>query len=150
MAKMKPTFVHRGLLLGKNQYGDLERRNNPRMHYYPANIYKQEAQMEIGSDIVRYQVPRYTGPISIYFVWHEPPAANKNGRNTGNRRDIDNIGAAKKFVLDAMVAKKVIKDDSLEYVRETHDCAVIEPFGAPYGVEIYIREIGESSDAWAR
>ena len=146
MTTPKPMFTHRGLLLGKNQYGDLERRNNPRAHYYPANAYKQQAQLEIGADIVRQRVPRYAAPVSIAFVWHEPPAADKRGRNTGKRRDIDNIAAAKKFIFDAMVAKKVLRDDSLEYVRETHDCVVLEPSGAPYGVDVYIREF-EGGDA---
>lgn len=47
------------------------------------------------------------GAAAIVFEWQE--------RN--RLRDLDNIFFAKKFVLDSMVAEKVIKGDSQRYVR---------------------------------
>jgi len=45
--------------------------------------------------------------IKITFKWYEP----------NSRRDIDNICAGAKFILDGMVKAAVIKDDSQRYVK---------------------------------
>lgn len=129
---MRPSFVHVGKLLGKNEYGDLERRTRPASHYFPANSYKRDIEQEIGWDIIRYRVPRFAGEVMLRFRWHEPPAAN------GRRRDQDNIVAAQKFILDAMVRQRVIHDDSLDYVRDVRHEVVPEPAGEEYGVEVWV------------
>jgi Holliday junction resolvase RusA-like endonuclease len=43
----------------------------------------------------------------IIIAWYEP----------NMRRDIDNISAGQKFILDALVKAGVIKDDSQKYVK---------------------------------
>jgi len=46
------------------------------------------------------------GRFAIHFTWHEPDV----------RRDPDNVAAAKKFILDALVDEGIIKGDSRKYV----------------------------------
>ena len=49
--------------------------------------------------------------VNIYIDCYEP---NK-------RRDHDNVeGGAKKVILDALVKKKIIKDDSSDYIKKTY------------------------------
>lgn len=50
-------------------------------------------------------------PVVINFEWHEKT----------KRRDADNIASAKKFILDALVKTKVLKDDSRKYVIGFYD-----------------------------
>ena len=52
-------------------------------------------------------VPRYTRPVHIEFIWTEE---NK-------RRDLDNIAFGKKFILDALVKGGHLKGDSRKYVQ---------------------------------
>lgn len=47
----------------------------------------------------------------IRFEWHEKT----------KRRDADNIASAKKFILDALVKKGVLTDDSRKYVKGFSD-----------------------------
>ena len=51
-------------------------------------------------------LPKYQNPIRIHFHWIE---GNK-------RRDLDNVCFAKKFILDALVEMKVLKDDNRKIV----------------------------------
>lgn len=50
------------------------------------------------------KVDRY--PISLTIKWYEP----------NNKRDIDNITFATKFILDSMVCMGIIENDSRKYV----------------------------------
>ena len=52
------------------------------------------------------KLPRFEKPIKITFTWIE---ANK-------KRDLDNVAFAKKFILDAMVKYKKLKDDNRKFV----------------------------------
>lgn len=52
------------------------------------------------------EMPRFDNPVKIKFTWVE---GNK-------RRDLDNVAFAKKFVLDAMVKGKNLKDDNRKNV----------------------------------
>ena len=52
----------------------------------------------------------FSSPVSLSFLWYE-----KN-----RKRDLDNISAGAKFVLDAMVMIGILKNDSQQYVREIH------------------------------
>ena len=59
---------------------------------------------EIGLFLMK--LPRFEKPIHITFTWIE---ANK-------KRDLDNVAFAKKFILDAMVKYKKLKDDNRKFV----------------------------------
>lgn len=54
--------------------------------------------------------------VNVHFMWHEP----------NNRRDHDNITAAKKFILDALVKKGILKNDSPRYVHDFTDTFYID------------------------
>jgi len=50
-------------------------------------------------------------PVFIRFHWREP----------NNRRDPDNIVFAKKYILDGMVAVKIIPNDNMKYITGFSD-----------------------------
>ena len=47
-------------------------------------------------------------PVNIHLTFYEP----------NNKRDVDNVISSQKFILDAMVQKKVIPNDSRKYVSQ--------------------------------
>lgn len=49
-------------------------------------------------------------PCVIYIEWHEKT----------KRRDADNIQSSQKFVLDAMVANRVLQNDNRRYVKQVY------------------------------
>ena len=67
---------------------------------------KLKAQIEEKIMFYLRDLPRFTKPIKISFLWIEE---NK-------RRDLDGICFAKKFILDAMVKANVIADDNRKCV----------------------------------
>jgi Holliday junction resolvase RusA-like endonuclease len=75
-----------------NEYVDICRRDK-----YGANAHKQE----IENDISYFIHGRHDGPVTIQFTWYEP----------NRRRDVDNVAFAKKYILDAMQKKGVLKND---------------------------------------
>lgn len=58
-----------------------------------------------------------THPVTVSFVWHE--------RST--RRDPDNICAAQKFVLDALVALKVLPNDGWDDIIGLTHTWLVDP-----------------------
>lgn len=87
-----------------NEYIDVCR-TNP----YKASKFKKDLESTIGIFISR--LPVFERPIKIHFHWVEE---NK-------RRDLDNICAAKKFILDAMVKQGKLKDDNRRFVTAFTD-----------------------------
>lgn len=61
---------------------------------------KKQIQEDIGYFINK--VPQFEKPVRVSFTWIE---ANK-------KRDFDNVGASKKFILDALVEHSKLKDDN--------------------------------------
>lgn len=57
---------------------------------------------------IQEQIPNvhFTEPVRLSFRWYEP----------NRKRDLDNISASKKFLLDALVSNGVIKTDSWQGV----------------------------------
>ncbi len=53
---------------------------------------------------------KVTTPVIIKINWHEKT----------KRRDVDNIQSSQKFILDALVSKGVLIDDSRKYVTQIH------------------------------
>ena len=69
-------------------------------------------------------------PVRIEFVWVE-----------GNRRrDLDNIAAATKFVLDGIVEAGILPDDSQKWVRSLHHTVVTTP-DKTYGVSVVLESL---------
>ena len=80
-------------------------RTNP----YKAAKFKSDIENQIGAYVS--WLPVFSKPIKIHFHWVE---ANK-------RRDLDNIAAAKKFILDAMVKQGKLLDDNRKFVTAFTD-----------------------------
>lgn len=99
-------FIIEGKLPSLNTYTKTNRGNK-----YLANKLKQETQNSINKYIViaisrgfLKKVNKY--PCRLKITWYEP----------NNKRDIDNITFATKFILDSMVCMGIIEDDSRKYV----------------------------------
>lgn len=82
-----------------NEYIRVCRRNR-----YESAEYKMKLEEDIG--IYLKPLKRFKKPVLVHFTWHEKDM----------RRDADNIAFAKKFILDAMVKKGILHDDSRKYV----------------------------------
>lgn len=80
-------------------------RSNP----FQASKFKKDLEQQIGVYVSR--LPKFTKPIKIHFHWVE---GNK-------RRDLDNISAGKKFILDALVKTGRLKDDNRRCVTAFTD-----------------------------
>ena len=80
-------------------------RSNP----FQASKFKKDIEQEIGVYVSR--LPKFAKPIKIHFHWVE---GNK-------RRDLDNISAGKKFILDALVKTGRLKDDNRRCVTAFTD-----------------------------
>lgn len=79
-----------------------------RTNYYKANAMKKKSEKMVIDALRAHKVKTITKyPLQLEITWYE---ANK-------RRDIDNICAGVKFILDAMVKGGWIKDDSQLYVK---------------------------------
>ena len=119
-------MVIEGRMPGLNEYVDAERRNR----YAGAKL--KRAETERAAMAARtYRMPRFEGPVEVSFVWYE--------RN--RRRDIDNVCAAKKFVLDGLVLAGVLPNDSQRYVRALRDMVLVD--AARPRVEVFV-EGGEA------
>lgn len=68
---------------------------------------------------------------AVLFYWFERT----------HRRDLDNIFSAKKFILDAMVAEGLIKNDSQRYVGALCDRFTLEDDD---GVTVVIERLGDT------
>lgn len=75
------------------------------------------------------KLPHYDKPIKITFTWYE----------ANNKRDLDNICFAKKFILDCMQECKVIDNDNRKYVTGFED-KFPQPNGE-YKIEVEIEEV---------
>ena len=80
-----------------------------RSNAYVANEMKRT--VETGISFFLRPLPRYEVPVVINFTWIEKD----------KRRDLDNVAFAKKFILDAMVRRGIIPDDSQKWVKGFSD-----------------------------
>lgn len=95
-------FTIPGRLPGNNEFIAANRSSR-----YKGNDMKQEAQDTVAWCIRAARLTRVEGAVIINYRFYEP----------NMRRDADNIFSfAAKVVQDALVAERVIKDDSQKYV----------------------------------
>ena len=99
-------FVIQGSLPDLNEYTKTCRGNA-----YGANTLKKNTERIITLYARQARLKPFTKPVMIHIEWFE-----KN-----NRRDIDNVVFAKKFILDALVKMHVLSNDSRKYVKEITD-----------------------------
>ena len=118
---MKYTLIIPGVLIGLNEYITAERSNR-----YQAAAIKKQTEHAIEAAIRRQlRGVRIVKPVVMTYTWIEPT----------RRRDKDNIAFAKKFVQDALVRSKVIKNDGWKEIAgffdrfevdKAHPCVVVE------------------------
>jgi len=94
---------------------------------YKGNTMKQDIQNDIGWYIKK--LPKYDKPVKIIFTWYE----------ADNKRDLDNICFAKKFILDSMVNCGVISNDNRKCVVGFED--IFPKARGEYKVEVEIKEL---------
>ena len=100
------TFTIHGKLPSLNDY--ISAMNS---HRHVGNSLKRKTQDVIGWHIRGANLKPMRGPIDVQCVYYEPT----------KRRDPDNIFAASKFILDALVECRIIPDDSQRTIRSiTH------------------------------
>ena len=104
-----------------NEYVDACRTNA-----FKAAKMKKDIETQIAWFILK--MPKFEKPVTIHFHWIE---GNK-------RRDYDNIAFAKKFILDAMVKMKKLKDDNRKCVTGFTDSF---EYGDETKVILYIQEV---------
>lgn len=85
-----------------------------RTNKYMGAKFKHEIEEVIGWSIRKAlaskTLHKVTAPVVIKIYWHEKT----------KRRDVDNIQSAQKFILDALVSKGVLVDDSRKYVKQIY------------------------------
>ena len=81
-----------------------------RGNYQPYSEMKREYTELIAWTVISAKVPVFNSP-RLVITWYE-----KN-----KKRDMDNIVAGKKFILDGLVTAGIIKDDSRKYINSIHD-----------------------------
>lgn len=106
-------FTVQGRLPSLNDYIDA-----CRSHWSNGARFKQQIEEGIMWDIKaakgRGLLQSATGPVHISFEWHE----------SDQRRDLDNIYSAKKYILDAMQRAGIIVNDNRRYVKGLTDTIV--------------------------
>lgn len=80
-----------------------------RANPYKASNFKKNLELNIGFYLK--ELPKFEKPVSIHFHWVE----------NNKRRDLDNICASKKFILDSLVKQGKLKDDNRKCVTAFRD-----------------------------
>jgi len=114
-------LVFEGKLPGLNDY-TRACRTNPHV----GAAMKKKIEKGILAQLYDYDGPTGIVAANVKFTWFE---GNK-------RRDKDNIAFAKKFVLDALVSKGILKDDGWEGISSFRDFFMVEPGEERVEVEI--------------
>jgi hypothetical protein len=78
---------------------------------------KKKTEELIGWEIKRSGLEQAQNPVIVVFSWVEP----------NWKKDADNIAFAKKFILDALVSQKILKNDS----RKNHVAGFFDMFPPP-------------------
>ena len=95
-------FYIPGRLPGLNEIVD-----SARAHWSKGRDQKKEFTSLCGQYVIASQVPFFLDPVTIRFDWYEKDM----------RRDLDNITAGAKFILDALVNTRRLRNDTRRWVR---------------------------------
>jgi Holliday junction resolvase RusA-like endonuclease len=117
-------FVISGKLPGLNEI-----LTEYKKHFQVGARQKREQTERVEWAILAAKLPVFTTPVGIRIRWFEP---NK-------RRDIDNIAAGTKFILDALVCTHKIPNDNQRWVR-----AILHEFPEPDQVNPRVEVLLES------
>lgn len=102
-------YVIEGEFCDLNTYIDAERTNR----FRAANIKRQETDRAAWSVVGKGKVTEY--PVIVTFTWYVKD----------QRKDVDNIDFARKFILDGMVNAHVLEDDNRKHVAGFGPCKVL-------------------------
>ena len=102
----RPPVDSVGRMPSLNDYISAERANR-----YKAAAMKKRETARVRAAAMQQRAPRFERRVTVRTTFYEPDM----------RRDADNVGFARKFVLDGLVAAGVIKDDSRKYVEQCPD-----------------------------
>ena len=117
-------------LPGLNEF--IEACKTQRGKWNKGNQMKQDAEEEMSWYLMR--LPKFKKPVKIKFIW----VSEKD-----DRRDLDNICFAKKFILDALQKCGKITNDNRKYVRGFLDDFM---WGSQYEIRLEIEEIEENEE----
>ena len=107
---MKASFTIPGRLPSFNEYVNACRRK-----WFIGASFKKKQTKIISAWIIAGRVPVFTQPVVMTFRWFE----------RDKRRDRDNIRSAEKYIMDALVERLRIKNDTQKWVIDSrHEIAV--------------------------
>lgn len=95
-------FTIPGRLPGLNEIVGAARYNR-----FAAASQKKKATELCAQHVIASRIPAFKGPVALTIDWIEP----------NNRRDIDNVAAGAKFILDALVSSGRLPNDSRKWVK---------------------------------
>jgi len=93
----KQVLIIKGTLPGLNEYT-----RACRSFRISGASMKKDAEETVGWSIVAKKLHPVHAPVFLVFYWYEP----------NWMRDADNIAFAKKYIFDALVAQRILKNDS--------------------------------------
>lgn len=113
-----------GRLPGLNEYTKACRSNRG---WQAGAKMKEEAEAQvIGAILTQLKGVRFPSSVYITFTWIEP----------NNKRDLDNVCFAKKFILDALVKCGVLTNDNRKHVTGFRDYFEVDKGNPRIEVEI--------------
>ena len=98
---MRARFTIDGRMPGYNEQLKAANKN-----YHKGNQMKQRETERARWSAVAACMPRFDGPVIVRFEWYEP----------NERRDLDNVAFAKKYILDGLQRARVIPNDNPKHV----------------------------------
>lgn len=102
-----------------------------RANRYGANVMKKRNESQINTAIIRDGVkPVQRYPVKIQITWNE-----KN-----KKRDVDNVGFAVKFILDALVKAGILENDGQKQVCGIEHVFNVDPKNPRIEVKIFESE----------
>lgn len=96
-------FVIPGRLPSLNDYINACRKNK-----YAGAKFKKDTEEFIRYCIKNAKLQPLSVPAALFVKWYEP----------NEKRDADNVQSGQKYILDALVSEKILKNDTRRYVKQ--------------------------------
>jgi hypothetical protein len=93
---------------------------------FGAGKQKKDVTAQIAASVIADRVPKFSS------VWVDFLYVVRN-----SRRDLDNLGGAKKFIMDALVDAEVIPSDRLKHVKGFRDMCEVSKSGDYVVITLY-------------
>ena len=119
-------FVIKGKLDGLNEY----------IRACRANRYKGAEMVKKNERLVMAYILQAVNFGEVYEVKNYPIKLNINWYEQDNRRDIDNITFATKFIQDSLVRTGILEDDSRKYINQVNHTVFTDKENPRIEVEI--------------